>query len=756
MHRWIKIVCSLLLVSNLSATYVYEANQSLFDLTNQTGTTNLNAGDDQVSSAFNLGFTFDFYGSGFTQARMATNGCLHFKTSGAYCNDFTPDPLASQYTYTLLPFWTDLIRDNDSSMLAKSFSDKTVFGWYDMREYNRSGSDNSFEVILWTNDNFEFRYGGLDVINHDVLIGEIGSGSSQVYEYYYHDECNTGSTNSSSCYNYDWNNSDKNTNLENGGSLYGVGTGNATDCSNPLNDASCSGYAAAYQTQQCDIDQLYNDACPYYWDAYDDQQCDINPQYAPFCSGYSQQDSVAYFDEDNANYGYQEEDLWYDEEYDEWLDPSDPCYENNCADFTDADWYALDVEQFGQEQVDDWMGTEVEFADDGMIEWDSSPMTSYDDIDEMMDIWDIEQDQHYQEEMLLEEFLFQETFLLVEDYTEPDTFIEFDTIEQLEEWFEEETNEHFEERIEEELATLEEPEEEFIEEIFAEEVVEEIFEAQERIVEAEIEEERIEREEAPAEESEEVFEEEFQVAERQEATGKSSISRKMALRVVASTITTAKQSISGISVANSIHTTGNSVASGNSSSSLSSVSTNSSSNAGFSTSSSPSMSDQFASSTAQTNQVLDMSSVSVSSSSFSSTSVEAETVSTETVVPRGTVEITQDQMDTSIASVEVNSETETTVENIIAKNLQTAQNQVTAQQEETGEYGSENAIIAVMGFLPGFNNYKIVSMPEKEFWYEPKSIYTNNTISDNTLAFYNLAGQSINTLTELQKLQPKL
>jgi hypothetical protein len=230
----------------------------------------------------------------------------------------------------------------------------------------------------------------------------------------------------------------------------------------------------------------------------------------------------------------------------------------------------------------------------------------------------------------------------------------------------------------------------------------------------------------------------------------------MALRVVASTITTAKQSISGISVANSIHTTGNSVASGNSSSSLSSVSTNSSSNAGFSTSSSPSMSDQFASSTAQTNQVLDMSSVSVSSSSFSSTSVEAETVSTETVVPRGTVEITQDQMDTSIASVEVNSETETTVENIIAKNLQTAQNQVTAQQEETGEYGSENAIIAVMGFLPGFNNYKIVSMPEKEFWYEPKSIYTNNTISDNTLAFYNLAGQSINTLTELQKLQPKL
>ena len=127
--------------------YIYEANQSLIDLTNQSGTTSLNAADDQVSSVFNLGFTFDFYGEAFTQGRISTNGCLHFKTTGAFCNDFTPDPLASQYTYTLLPFWTDLIQDNDSSMLAKSFGDKTVFGWYDMREYNRA-SDNSFEVIL--------------------------------------------------------------------------------------------------------------------------------------------------------------------------------------------------------------------------------------------------------------------------------------------------------------------------------------------------------------------------------------------------------------------------------------------------------------------------------------------------------------------------------------------------------------------------------------------------------------------------------
>ena len=151
------------LISNFSfANYIYENNQPLFDLTTQSGVTSLNAGDDQVSAVFNLDFTFNFYGEGFTSARMATNGCLHFNSSGSYCNDYTPDPLP-QYDNTLFPFWTDLIRDNNSKMLAKNFSDKIVFGWYDLREFNRSGSDNSFEVVLWTNYTFDYRYGELDI-----------------------------------------------------------------------------------------------------------------------------------------------------------------------------------------------------------------------------------------------------------------------------------------------------------------------------------------------------------------------------------------------------------------------------------------------------------------------------------------------------------------------------------------------------------------------------------------------------------------
>ena len=324
------IASSLLCFSTLvSSAYIYEGSQSLIDLTNQTGTTNLNSGDDQLSAAFNLDNPFTFYGTAYDSARMATNGCLHFGLGTGnvnynnYCGDYTPDPLP-QYTNTMFVFWTDLIRDNQSKMLAKNFNDKAVFGWYDLKEYNRA-SDNSFEVILWTNNTFEYRYGALDIIQHDVLIGEQGS-TSQYYQYLFHDECNTGTTNiAGTCVNTDWNGTASNTSLENGGSLYSEGY---IDCSDPLNNTSCSGYAAAYLAQQCDIDSLYDTSCPNYWEAYDDQQCDEDPQYAPFCAGYQQEQSIAYYVEDDFDYGYEEEeyyeelifeDEWYEEPIDDYV-----------------------------------------------------------------------------------------------------------------------------------------------------------------------------------------------------------------------------------------------------------------------------------------------------------------------------------------------------------------------------------------------------------------------------------------------------
>ena len=265
--------------------------------------------------------------------------------------------------YTLYPFWTDLIRDNGSKVLAKNFTDKSVFGWYNLREYNRSNTDNSFEVILWkSDDSFEFRYGALDIINHDVLIGEQGK-ADELYTYLFHDQCGKGTTNvTGTCVNTTWNASASNTLLENGGSLYGVGSGNAIDCSNPLNDTSCVGYDAAYLTQQCDLDGLYSTQCPNYWDDLFDYECSLDSQYSPACSGYMVETFVddSYYQEDMFGYDSFEEDQYgYYDPYEEeiYFFEEDPVYitELQGIDFYEEELYFEETLFFEEEYFDPYI-----------------------------------------------------------------------------------------------------------------------------------------------------------------------------------------------------------------------------------------------------------------------------------------------------------------------------------------------------------------------------------------------------------------
>ena len=829
-------IATLVLVGTFFASpaksqYIYEANQSIYDLqSNSSGSTGLGSNDDSVSSAFNIGFTFTFYGENFTQARMATNGCLHFKTSGAYCNDYTPDPLTGQHTYTLYPFWTDLIKDNGSAMRAKAFDDYTIFGWYKMREYNQANTDNSIEVWLYPNHTFEFRYGELDIDSHDVLIGEIGSGTSQMYTYLYFDECSTGTTNSSSCVNYNWNSSSNaaNTLLEDGGSLYGVGTGNALDCSNALNNAACPGYAAAYLTQQCNLDSLYSTSCSNYAAALFDAECDDDPQFSPACQGYSQEASVAYYTEYDDGlgepdghggyslYGYDddgnawtEDDMWYDEEYDEYLDPNDPCFENRCEGFTDADWYALDLEEFGQEQVDMLYGGEVTFDVSGRVDlggqteeefftaldfnfdiMDQEIEEYHTYIDELPEIFEIEEftiATNYTPNSLLEEFEFQVLVLDDRFYEEETHFEEFENIEEFEEWFEEEVEEYFSE----EVYTEEDYEEELYaeEEIFEEEFVEEIFEDIQELREELIEEELIAEKEEIFETEELLAEEIPQIVAFSEPSRQSdrATRRENIKKLVSGTIAAATRSTdySGSTAGASATQTGTSVASGGSSST-----------GGISTTSSPSMSDQFSSASQQTQQVLSMSpSTAMASSSiggggttFASSSVSSNTSSTSSVSSTSessssdssggstSISITpmpgmngttagamvdvqvsnlSGEIDRAMSGAMTASEADTIADQIVADNIEEQQEQGATTQEETGKYGDESTLVAYLGYVPGFNAYTSAEIPKQTSWYEPRAL-DGGTIGDNILAFYELAGTNIRNMTAMVNSQPNL
>ncbi len=627
----------------------------------------------------------------------------------------------------------------------KSWGDnsKMIFGWYDMREYNRA-SDNSFEIILWNNNSFDIRYGALDIINHDVLIGEVGSSKDNSYTYYYHDECSTGTTNSSSCVNTDWNNTTTNTTLENGGSLFGWGTGNGPDCSNPLNDTSCAGYADAYQTQQCDIDQLYSQSCPYYWDAYDDQQCADDPQYAPFCAGYTQEESVAFFDDSNVDYGFVDEQeqfatgIFEDDYHDDYG------FEEQ---FTVVEIFEDEMfpsyEEFGGDNFEEYFdGSEPEEL---IIFFEPEPLPFIDNFVPNHD------EPLHQDDLLLDEFIFQETFL-VEDYSEPETFIEFNSIDELEEWFEEETNEHFEERIEEELANLDEPEEEFLEEIFEEEAVEEIFEEIEEMQEI-MEEERIaEREEEVREELLDEVEEEFAAVESNEPTGKNKL-MVTALNVVKAGVQTAANSYSQASGGSQSNNTSSYSSTGNTSTGSSTASSG-----GISTSSSPSASDQFASATQQTNQVLSMQSDVGSSNSMSVSITPLPTFdnAASMVVADVQVQNVQGEIDTASSGVMTASEADQIADKIIAANIEAQQEEIEEQQQETGKYGDESKLIALIGYVPAFNNYSQVSVPDAQDWYSSSDIYTSATLDDNTSAFYGLVNDNLKGLGQMINDQPNM
>ena len=620
------ISLSLLFSSFLSANYIYENNQPLFDLkTNDIATShNLGVGDDRVSSVFNLDFTFTFYGVDLTTARIATNGCLHFGSSGGYCNDYTPDPLP-EITYTLYPFWTDLIRDNGSKVLAKNFTDKSVFGWYDLREYNRGNTDNSFEVILWkSDDSFEFRYGGLNIINHDVLIGEQG-GTNELYTYYYHDQCGKGTTNSSTCVNQNWNNSSMNTQLENGGSLYGVSSGNATDCSNPLNDTSCPGY----------------------WEAFDDQQCALDPQYAPFCPGYRFEQDISYFVmEEEFDYGF--------------VDEQELMATGTFIEEPEVFFYEEEV-------FFEPIFVEETFFEPVFIE---SPFR--------------------QEEIFLDP--------LPELY--PELPVELITLSPFEQPFE------LSLRIEEEPIR-----EEIIEEIFVEEFeeLEEYFESEFEEIEEVIVEVR--------EEIEEVAEVEVEAVAIGKIDEESGITQTQ-LDVVAQTISTAANSVSGTTAGTDVHSTGNTSSTQNSIESNFNLTINT-------MDSTMSISEVATESVAVTTNT-----VGASSSSFEET---------------GSVESN------------IQSEADAIADDLIAKNLQNQAEEIIEERVTTNnEYGNEDKIINFINFVPGFSAYRSLQIPDNKTWYEPKTIYLDNKILDNNIGYVQLFDTNYQNLAKMTATQPNL
>ena len=826
--------------------YIYESGQPLIDLYNQSGTTNLNSGDDQWSSSVTLGNTWNRWGLSWNKARMSTNGCVNFvgRSDGknsSNCNDYTPQALPYR-NYTLYPFWTDLIRGQSSSsgcnntfctskMLFKAFDDYVVFGWYYMKEYNRQSS-NSFEVILWNNDTYDYRYRELDIIQHDVLIGEQGASNEKKTYLFYND-------NQSGYNNFDqflagYGGPD----IENGGSLYSEGLTLEQQCNiDPLYSTECSGYATAYFNQQCGLDALHDEQCPGYAAAYLTQQCGLDPLYSEDCTGFAaafftlqcnldplydsqcdgyweelayqeslngdDEEDYGMGDDDFAMYGYDDqeeyeelmfgytnndeygyEDFDYSDGstefvevfmYDEDLynDEMDSLYGDNWQEFTEEDWYEIDVEEFGQEQVDQWYGEDVEFTEEGMIDWQTVEMPEPEDLVALLDSTDV----FILEQEVGVEIFREEEWEPVEEFAEE--FIEEEYIEILEDLEREELEEFVE----------------AIEEAFEEEISEDILE---ELLEDEAFEELINEEELESllnDEPEELFEEEQELIEEEELLDET-VEEITPAEVSSPTKTDSRPSRSSMVVAKLKRELGaaanvvsqqiqdGSSGGGSQGGSSTQGGASSSGSSGSSGSSiAQSTGDSFAqdqqeqlSGTLQVDvqvEVVDsgpaVSAFEVaeqqqeqtqqqeftfeSGDSFGSSGAEFadrfdEAFSSGQSLNQFLSNEAPDFSSFDVAPPSVSEKRATkAVENLAERvGEEAAQEQLAAQFEanqDSGGFDDQTVAVAVIGYKPGFSAYTgMEQINDQQNWYQVKALYTNAKINDNKGAFYRMAGST--------------
>ena len=102
--------------------------------------------------------------------------------------------------------------------------------------------------------------------------------------------------------------------------------------------------------------------------------------------------------------------------------------------------------------------------------------------------------------------------------------------------------------------------------------------------------------------------------------------------------------------------------------------------------------------------------------------------SAEVVMADVQVQNVQGEIDTAIGGVMTQSEADQIADKIIAQNIEAQQQEIQEEQQATGEYGDESTLIALIGYVPAFENYKIQELPKQTTWYQECQIL-NGTIS---------------------------
>lgn len=136
--------------------------------------------DDDITAPINLGFTFTFGGTGYTQLRVMSNGRVQFSNNFCGYGTQTVSPVTYPYGYpnsnlsrTMRIYGADLDPSATGSgttcppaschvryaSLGSSPNRSFVVTWTNVPEWNQAGSTFTMQIVLYENGEFVFQFG---------------------------------------------------------------------------------------------------------------------------------------------------------------------------------------------------------------------------------------------------------------------------------------------------------------------------------------------------------------------------------------------------------------------------------------------------------------------------------------------------------------------------------------------------------------------------------------------------------------------
>jgi subtilisin family serine protease len=113
-------------------------------------------GDDALSAAVPLGFSFSFYGNSFNTLRVSTNGFATFTGAGSpYSN--AQLPATAGVENMLAPFWDDLDFGATPRVYTHDDGTRFIVSWVGVPRYT-SGGPYTFQVLLYRSGEIRYQY----------------------------------------------------------------------------------------------------------------------------------------------------------------------------------------------------------------------------------------------------------------------------------------------------------------------------------------------------------------------------------------------------------------------------------------------------------------------------------------------------------------------------------------------------------------------------------------------------------------------